>query len=198
MEAIKKTVLQAVTTGTTATGGTFIIIPDLSKIYYFKISLTQEARDLGFFEAYVSGATTSFDFGGGSEDDFIPIQPPETPSDIPMVSTGVLNSEGFIKSVAGNVVNSDGGSIVQEYGVLYTNDIAYNTNSTLIYANNPDFVNKTKVFVATPLTPPKTYSSKIFPDAGMLYFRAFAKNANGVGYGEIKSGDIIDDGSLTK
>lgn len=50
MEKIKKTILQAVTTGTTITGGT-IIIPDLSVIYYLKVGLKQSARDLGFFDA---------------------------------------------------------------------------------------------------------------------------------------------------
>ena len=52
MERIKKTILQAVTTGTTVSGTT-IIIPDLSVVYYFKIGLKQVARDIGFFDAYV-------------------------------------------------------------------------------------------------------------------------------------------------
>ena len=50
MEIIKKTILQAVTTGTTSTGGT-IIIPDLSVVYYFKIGIKQANHDLGFFDA---------------------------------------------------------------------------------------------------------------------------------------------------
>jgi len=51
MEILKKTILQAVTTGTTVTGGT-IIIPDLYAIYHIKIGLKQIARDIGFFDAY--------------------------------------------------------------------------------------------------------------------------------------------------
>jgi len=51
MEVLKKTILQAVTTGTTITGGT-IIIPDLSVIYYVKIGLKQVGHDLGFMDAY--------------------------------------------------------------------------------------------------------------------------------------------------
>lgn len=51
MEKIKKTILQALTTGYNATGGT-IIIPDLSAVYYLKVGLKQSARDLGFFDAY--------------------------------------------------------------------------------------------------------------------------------------------------
>lgn len=52
MEKIKKTILQAVRTGTTITGGT-IIIPDLSAVYYMKIGLKQDTRDVGFFDVYV-------------------------------------------------------------------------------------------------------------------------------------------------
>jgi hypothetical protein len=51
MEVIKKTMLQAVTTGTTSTG--IQIIPDLTKSYYFKILLSQDSLDCGFFDAYV-------------------------------------------------------------------------------------------------------------------------------------------------
>jgi len=52
MEHIKKTILQAVTTGTTTgcTGTCRVIIPDLTKVYYFKIGLVQEAHDWGFFD----------------------------------------------------------------------------------------------------------------------------------------------------
>lgn len=52
MEYIKKTILQAVTTGTTTgcTGTCRVIIPDLTKVYYFKIGLVQEAHDWGFFD----------------------------------------------------------------------------------------------------------------------------------------------------
>ena len=55
MEVIKKTILQAVTTGLTATtsGYSYIIIPDLTAVYYIKIGLKQTARDIGFFDAYV-------------------------------------------------------------------------------------------------------------------------------------------------
>jgi len=53
METIKKTILQALTTGTTSgcKDNCRIIIPDLAAVYYIKISLTQEAHDFGFFDA---------------------------------------------------------------------------------------------------------------------------------------------------
>jgi len=54
MEVIKKTIKQAVTTGTTknSTGNTFIIIPDLNANYHMKVLLTAKKIDLGFFDAY--------------------------------------------------------------------------------------------------------------------------------------------------
>lgn len=58
MEKIKKTILQALTTGTTACTGTtsgqcIIIIPDLNAVYYMKINLIAELMDVGFLDAYV-------------------------------------------------------------------------------------------------------------------------------------------------
>lgn len=50
MEIIKKTILQALTTG--KTGNDFIIIPDLTVNYNFKILLTEDVNDFGFFRSY--------------------------------------------------------------------------------------------------------------------------------------------------
>ena len=56
MEFIKKTILQSLTTGTTATteGIKYIIIPDLTAIYHMKIGLESTVDDIGFFDAYDS------------------------------------------------------------------------------------------------------------------------------------------------
>jgi hypothetical protein len=54
MEIIKKTIKQAVTTGTTenSTGNTFIIVPDLNAKYHMKVLLTAKKIDLGVFDTY--------------------------------------------------------------------------------------------------------------------------------------------------
>jgi len=54
MEFIKKTIKQAVTTGTTKNDdkNTFIIIPDLTVDYHMKVLLTSKSLDLGFFDTY--------------------------------------------------------------------------------------------------------------------------------------------------
>ena len=49
METIKKTILQAVTTGRTG-NGEIIIEPDPTVVYYFKIGLKQKPINLGFFD----------------------------------------------------------------------------------------------------------------------------------------------------
>ena len=66
MELIKKTVLQALTTGTTTgcTGTCRIIIPDLTANYYLKICLTQETQDIGFFDMCELCYTNSDDVYG--------------------------------------------------------------------------------------------------------------------------------------
>lgn len=56
MEFIKKTILQSITTGTTATtsGNKYIIIPDTGVTYHIKICLESIVKDIGFFDAYDS------------------------------------------------------------------------------------------------------------------------------------------------
>jgi hypothetical protein len=55
MEVIKKRILQALTTGITATtgGNKYIIIPDLAAVYNIKIGLCSVVKDIGFFDTYV-------------------------------------------------------------------------------------------------------------------------------------------------
>jgi hypothetical protein len=52
MELVKKTILQALTTGTTATttGIKYIIIPDLLAVYHMKLGFTSVVKDIGFFD----------------------------------------------------------------------------------------------------------------------------------------------------
>lgn len=58
MEVIKKTILRALTTEPVPCGDDVVgpcrrIIPDLSAVYFMKLSLTSEVMDIGFFDAYV-------------------------------------------------------------------------------------------------------------------------------------------------
>jgi len=55
MEIIKKTIFQAITTGTTTgcTENCCVIIPDLTKEYYIKFCLTQDTHEIGFLDVYV-------------------------------------------------------------------------------------------------------------------------------------------------
>jgi len=65
MEVIKKTILQAVTTGTTTgcTGSCRVIIPDLTKVYYIKICLTQDTQDCGFFDVFETPTNDYYFYG---------------------------------------------------------------------------------------------------------------------------------------
>jgi len=82
MEILKKTILQAVTTGTTVpctlrdsktgnvitcSGYCYTIVPDLNAVYYIMIGLKQVGHDIGFFDTY------SYGYGGygyGNTDDY--------------------------------------------------------------------------------------------------------------------------------
>jgi len=73
MEVLKKTILQAVTTGITACTGTtgmcYVIIPDTGVTYYMKIGLKQVGHDMGFMDAY------------SEPPEPVPPEPPEPPAE---------------------------------------------------------------------------------------------------------------------
>jgi len=64
MEKIQKKIERIMTTGTT-TGCTpcAVIIPDTTVNYYFKISLTAESPDIGFFDAFMPQITAYYPYG---------------------------------------------------------------------------------------------------------------------------------------
>lgn len=112
------------------------------------------------------------------------------PTSIPVVETGLpfLVEQTQMLSKWSSLI-SDGGAPIAEYGNLYTQIPAYGTDSNLRYENVPINVKKNSAYSAIT-------AGEIFNDTALLtgltpntmtYFRAFAKNANGIGYGEIKS-----------
>ena len=108
MEVIKKTILRMMTTGTTigCTGNCYVIIPNTGVTYNFKFSLTQEAQDIGFFDAY--------------------IPPPLT---VLTVVTSNLTFITKINAIGGGNVLADGGKPVTVRGVCW------NTTGTPTIAN---------------------------------------------------------------
>lgn len=51
MEIIRKTIMRAITTGKTETcnENCFVFVPDLTAKYHFKLLLTNQVKDVGFF-----------------------------------------------------------------------------------------------------------------------------------------------------
>jgi len=87
MEIIKKTILQALTTGitTNCTGTCKVIIPDLNAVYFIKFSLTAKAYDFGFFDAYIEPVIPT------------PTPPtPPTPTPIPVETFYALDYDNTI------------------------------------------------------------------------------------------------------
>ncbi len=125
MEVLKKTIQMALTTGLTATtsGNSYIIVPDLTAIYHFKINLTAEMPDLGFFDAYTlsgcTGTTNDIDYSGYTY--------------VPYVVTGGCTSrlnelKKYVVNVPFNQQYVSGGSVLSN-GV----DFVHSTGNSIIY-----------------------------------------------------------------
>ena len=113
MELIKKTIYRIMTTGATApcsyrnpetgiliTGCTAVtktIVPDLTKSYFIKFSLVQDAEDIGFFDAYI---------------------PP--PLLILTVATSTFRNITKNSAIGGGTVLADGGHPVTDRGIVWS------------------------------------------------------------------------------
>lgn len=185
MEVIKKTILQAVTTGITACTGTtgtcFIIIPDTGVTYNIKINLNSEIRDIGFFDAYTGG---TIPYGGNEPIGDGNIGDEAT---IPTVRTGVATWSTLFYFFSGHTLLDDGGADITEYGTLYTFSDTYGNAGQLIYENKDNPVIDELIFTTLSLENGDTFGGKFFTEAGTMYYRAIAKNSEGVGYGTVKS-----------
>lgn len=174
MEKLKKIILQAVTTGLTACTGTtgvcYVIIPDTGVTYNLKIGLKQEAQDIGFFDA--SGTTA--------------LPPPPPPSPVPTVTTGfALPKVVGELNVKNNRVVLIGDSTIIQYGTVFSETvnsehglIVENVGSDVFqYINNGSLPNDSSWIDNLVKLKLNT----------LYYYRAFATNGDGTGYGVIKS-----------
>ena len=107
MEVIKKTIERIMITGATApcsyrdpetgilitgcTATTKFIVPNLTKSYYFKVNLIQNAEDIGFFDAYIPPELLAF-----------------------TVTTSMFNSITKTSAIGGGSVLADGGKPVTD------------------------------------------------------------------------------------
>ena len=201
MELVQKIVKQKTTTGTT-TGCTecWEIIPDLDAVYYFKINLTSEIIDIGFFDAYVpEEEQLNYDTGEyetvtgdvteeEATDDIIDI-PPLITEDLPVTVETGFAWKWFLDGtflVRENKVIDSGGVAITEYGMLYTQLVDESTDERLRYDNQSIDRDVNIAYIA-----PETYFISAADNATpnvLTYYRAYAKNINDVyGYGDIKT-----------
>lgn len=188
MERIKREILQAVTTGVTACTGTskcYVIIPDTGVTYNFMVGLTQDTRDVGFLDAYVTGSTDGGGTGGGGE--------PENLS-IFSVTTGTAEQTTKWYYFSGHEATDDGisGSTITEYGSLFTQNSDFGNQNDLVCENKGEPTVKSVSFtipVELKTGETKTFGGKFFPDFddATVYYRAYAINENGTFYGLVKS-----------
>jgi hypothetical protein len=198
MEVIRKTILQAVTTGATACTGTtgtcFVIIPDTTAVYNIKININSEIRDIGFLDAYTGGTIPyggTEPVGGGNIGE-------EEEATIPTVRTGVATWTTLFYFFSGHTLLDDGGASITEYGTLYTFSSSYGNAGQLTYENKDNPVIDELIFTSLTLENGDTFGGKFFTEAGTMYYRAFAKNSEGVGYGLVKSITLPEIGGLIR
>jgi hypothetical protein len=107
----------------------------------------------------------------------------------PVVTTGIAPhpalTDGYMTCC--HTVDSNGNLTIQEYGILYTENPSYNGDTTLVCTNLPTNVKKASTCASISLaTPYSAMTTGLSPDT-LTYYRAFAVNAVGVGYGCIYS-----------
>jgi hypothetical protein len=152
-------------------GGAYVCnITSLSASTVYQYRAYAVIDDVPYYGNILSGCTTA------------------TPSGIPLVCTGPILPASISPTsmlIECNEMCDDCGAPIAEYGALYTQISLYGTPTTLCYQNYPAHVCKSSICgtvndgcnyftILTGLTPNT-----------MTYYRAFAKNVNGSGYGDI-------------
>jgi len=89
--------------------------------------------------------------------------------------------------ISGNKVDDKGGAPIIEYGILYTQLGFWGTDSNLVCSNYPAYVKKacTPADICTGCTYSNTASG--LAASTTTYYRAYAKTAAGLGYGNVKT-----------
>jgi hypothetical protein len=111
---------------------------------------------------------------------------------IPTVITGGAHDVTDIcMQIGDNYVSDKGNACITEYGVLYTQNPAYSCASCLVYGNTPTYVCKKSISsdigVGTCYFPDGVQSIINLDPNTQTYYRAYATNSVGVGYGCVNS-----------
>ncbi len=110
------------------------------------------------------------------------------PSGIPLVCTGPILPASICPTqmlIKYNEMCDDCGAPIAEYGAIYTQNPVYGTPTTLCYQNYPAHVCKSSICgTINDGCNYLTMLSGLTPNT-MTYYRAFARNVNGSGYGDI-------------
>lgn len=115
------------------------------------------------------------------------------PTHAPCANTGYATCvTDTSMSITGNSVSDKGGLPIAEYGVLYTQVPSYGNSSCLVYEAYPAKIGKKSCpsnigTGDTYFTTASCWSICCLSDNTTTYYRAFAKNSTGCGYGTIKT-----------
>jgi len=116
------------------------------------------------------------------------IVPTYPPSGVTTGSAEDLGTTNF--NVSGSSVGWKGTLDIEEYGILYTQNSFWGTNNNLVYENTANF---SKLSTLANIGESVLFNNAItgLVSGTLTYFRAFAKNASGVGYGNIETATPI-------
>ena len=160
MEVIKKTILQALTTGTTIVNDVtkYIIIPDPNAVYHLKFGLASNMDDIGFFDAYtVTGEYDYINLSG------------ET------LEIRNENMQLFSSVLAGEISLENSGLVISHNNGNFDNDIASNTY--VVTGSTASRLSELRKFAVT----------SVFEN---MYLNNGSVNNDGVAYSESTSNDV--------
>ena len=133
----------------------------------------------------VSGVSVVYYIGGIRYVDgtYVPLIPSTLTVETGTAYPPLVKSDSIY--VRDNVVTDDGGEIVTEYGILYTQNALYGTDSNLVYDADPAYVVKKERTSPLILNSPYALTAKPLIDDTLTYIRAYVKTHTDVAYGEI-------------
>jgi len=154
-------------------------------VNYYNQTISGLSLDTDYqYRAYMVVSGTTY---RGEIKEITTLPAPQSVFSVTTDSSPILGSNGTYFTTPSNSYNEYSGvpNTVQEYGLLYTQNATQGTSGNLIYSNS--LIQK-DVHIGTPTTAPDFVASASSLITGtQTYYRAYVKNAAGVGYGSVKT-----------
>lgn len=159
----------------------------------FSLNITGLAENTSYdYKAYIQVAGVIYD--SASFQTTTTLAQPVPQVFVPSVTTGIIwkqlsKGESIDILTKNHSVDDNGGTSIIEYGVLYTQNPLLNDPAQLIYGA----VGVSKVSITADIAEGTLFTDTLpdLYDSYSIYFRTFATNSAGIGYGTIQAGTTI-------